>query len=149
MKRLTYLLDGNFLPNLGYNWYQQMENSFIIYKSDFLRRNQNYREAYLKSSEAGTQKLCKLKIWVYGLCDAPHVRYLSLKSVLKKCGAKKSKFDHSAFFLHSNMHKGILCLLVDDFCWRGAGRFQSKIIKMIRVFSNQSRGVKLIYPWSW
>lgn len=62
MKRLTYLLDGNFLPNIGYNCYQKMENSFIIYKSDFLRRNQNYREAYLKSSEAGTQKLCKLKI---------------------------------------------------------------------------------------
>ena len=39
MKRLTYLLDGNFLPNIGNNCYQQMENSFIIYKSDFLRRN--------------------------------------------------------------------------------------------------------------
>ena len=48
--------------------------------------------------EAGTLKLWKLKTTVFGLCDAPRVWYISVKGVLLKAGAVKSKLDDSVFY---------------------------------------------------
>ena len=43
------------------------------------------RKVYLKPPEKlGTKKLWKLTKSIYGLCNTPHVCYLSLKTVLKK-----------------------------------------------------------------
>ena len=52
-------------------------------KSAFLQGNKIDREVYLKPPpEAGTSKLWKLNISVYGLCHALRFWHLSLKSVL-------------------------------------------------------------------
>ena len=75
----------------------------------------------------------RVNISVYGLCDAPRVWYLSLKSVLEKCGAKKSKYDDAVLYLYDNNNlQGILCALVDDFCWGGTEQLEAKIMKLIK-----------------
>ena len=72
-------------------------------KSAFLQGNKIDREVYLKPPpEAGTSKLWKLNISVYGLCHALRFWHLSLKSVLFRAGATKSKFDGSVFFWSVN-----------------------------------------------
>ena len=62
------------------------------------------------------KKLWKLKTTVYGQWDAPRVWYISVKEVLLKAGAEKSKFDDSIFFWHRNpkVHR-LICCHVDDF----------------------------------
>ena len=87
-------------------------------KSAFLQCNNVDSDLHLKtSSEAGMKKLWKLNISVYGICDAPRAWNLSLKSVLEKGRAKKSKYDHAVFYLYdNNILQGILCGHVDDFC---------------------------------
>ena len=68
-------------------------------KSAFLQRQEINRDVYVKPpQEAETDKLRKLKRTVYGLCDARRVWYLSVKGVLLKAGAVKSKFDDSVFY---------------------------------------------------
>ena len=45
---------------------------------------------------------------------------LSLKSILEKEGAKKSKFDDSVFYLYDNNKlQGVICSHVYDSCWGG------------------------------
>ena len=54
-------------------------------KSAFLQGQPINREIFLKPpKEAGTDKLWKLLITVYGLCDAHMAWYLRIKEVLKK-----------------------------------------------------------------
>ena len=54
-------------------------------KSAFLQGQPIKREMFLKPpKEAGTDKLQKLLITVYGLCDAPRAWYLRIKEVFKK-----------------------------------------------------------------
>ena len=50
------------------------------------------------AQEVEMDKLRKLKTTVYGLCDTPKVWHLSVKGVLLKAGAVKSKFDDSVFY---------------------------------------------------
>ena len=106
----------------------------VVFNVISLQGNEIDCEVYLKPpSEAGTNSLWKLNISVYGLCDAPRAWYLSLKSVLEKGGAKKSKFDDAVFFLYDNNRlQGILCAHVDDFCWVGTEQFEVRIIKLIK-----------------
>ena len=67
--------------------------------------------------ESGKNKFQKLNISAYGLCDASHSWYLSLKSVLLKAGAIKSNFDDSVFFGNDRGKiQGFTCYHV-DFCW--------------------------------
>ena len=68
-------------------------------KSAFSRGKEINRDVYVKPpQEDETDKLRKLKTTVYGLYDAPRVCYLSVKGVLLKVGAVKSKFDHPVFY---------------------------------------------------
>ena len=54
-------------------------------KSAFLQGQPIKREMFIKPpKEAGTDKLQKLLITVYGLCDAPRPWYLRIKEVFKK-----------------------------------------------------------------
>ena len=103
-------------------------------KAAFLQGNKINRDVYLKPpTEAGTKNLWKLNVSIYGLCDAPRAWYLSLKSVLEKGGAKKSKYDDAVFYLFDNNKlEGILCAHVDDFCWGGSTQFELKIINFIK-----------------
>ena len=103
-------------------------------KAAFLQGKKIDRDLYVKPPpEAGTKNLWKLNISVYGLCDAPRAWYLSLKSVLEKGGARKSKYDDAIFYLYDNNKlQGILCAHVDDFCWGGTEQFELKIIKSIK-----------------
>ena len=91
-------------------------------KSAFLQGNKIDREVYLKPPvEAGSSKLWKLNISVYGLCDALRSWYLSLKSVLLRAGATKDKFNDAVFFWSvNNKLQGVTCCHVDDFCWGGS-----------------------------
>ena len=86
------------------------------------------KAAFLQSDKIN-RDLWKLNISIYGLCDAPRAWYLSLKSVLEKGGAKKSKYDDAVFYLFDNNKlEGFLCALVDDFCWGGTKLFEEKVI---------------------
>ena len=97
-------------------------------KSTFLQGNKIYREVYLKAPvEAGTSKLWKLNISVYGLYDAPRTSYLSLKYVLLRAGATKTKFDDSAFlWTVNNKLQGVMCCHVEGFCWEGQSNFNQQ-----------------------
>ena len=105
-------------------------------KSAFLQGKNIDRELYLKPpSKASTTNLWKLNISVYRLCNAPHAWYLSLKSVLEKDGAKKSKYNEAVFYLYDNKNlQGILCAHVDGFWWGGTEQFEVKTIKLIKKF---------------
>ena len=74
--------------------------------------------------------------------------YLSLKSVLLRAGATKSKFDDSMFFWSiNNKLQGVTCYHVDDFCWGGSHQFQSIIIDKIReTFSISQEEIKT-FKW--
>ena len=89
-------------------------------KSAFLQGKGIDRDVYLKPpKELGTKKLWKLKTTVYGLCDAPRVWYISVKDVLLKAGAEKSKSDDSIFFWHRNGKvQGLICCHADTFLRR-------------------------------
>lgn len=43
----------------------------------------------------------KLNLIVYGLCDSPRIQYLSVKGVLLKSGALKSKFAMTSLQVYS------------------------------------------------
>ena len=53
--------------------------------------------------EAGTDKLWKLLITVYRLCDDPRIYYLRMKEALEMSGMLKSKFDDAIFYWLSNV----------------------------------------------
>lgn len=57
----------------------------------------------------------KANISVYGLCEAPHAWYVSLKSIFEKEGAKKSKFDDSMFYLYDNYMLHVTCICYNMF----------------------------------
>ena len=84
--------------------------------SVFLQGKNIDPEVYLELPvEAGTSQLWKFNISVYRLHHAPCSRYLSLKSVLLKAGAMKSKSDDSASFWSDKL-QGVMCCDVDVFC---------------------------------
>ena len=53
--------------------------------------------------EAGTDKLWKLLITVYRLCDDPRTCYLRIKEAFEMSGMLKSKFDDAIFYWLSNV----------------------------------------------
>ena len=67
--------------------------------------------------ESGTNKFWKLNISAYGLCDASHSWYLSLKSVLLKTGATKSNCDDSVVFGNDQGKVQCSTCYHVDFCW--------------------------------
>ena len=83
--------------------------------------------------EAETDKMWKLKATVYGLCDASRVWYLSVKGVLLKAGAVKSKFDDSVFYWQKDgkLEELISCH-VDDFFWGGTKCFEISVIDVLK-----------------
>ena len=111
-----------------------ISNKWIIHsadvKSTFLQVQGIDPDIYLKPpKEASTKKLWKLKTTVYGLCDAPRVWFISVKQVLLKAGAEKSKLDDSIFFWHRNGKvQGLICCHVDDFFWGGINNFEKTVI---------------------
>ena len=78
------------------------------------------RELYSKPpKKAGTDKLWKLLITVYGLCDALKAWYLIINNVLEKSGMLKSKFDDAIFhWLLNGKLEEVLCCHVDDLSGR-------------------------------
>ena len=91
--------------------------------------------------EAGTDKLWKLLITVYGLYDPPTAWYLRIKEVLEKSGMLKSKFDDAIFYWLSNGKlEGLLCCYVYDFVWGGSITFEKQIINVLKeTFSVSSQ----------
>ena len=68
---------------------------------------------------------------VYGLSKAPPARYLKVKEVLEKAGARKSKFHDGMFYwYHNDKLEGILSFHVDDFFWGGRNSFVKKVINV-------------------
>ena len=98
---------------LSHKW----EIKSLDIKSAFLQGQPINSKIFLKPpKEAGTDKLWKLLITVYGLCDAPRAsQYLRIKEVLEKSGMLKSKFDDAIFYWLSNGKlEGLLCCYVDN-----------------------------------
>ena len=72
---------------------------WVDIKSAFLQGKEMNRNVYVKPFPVTvTVKLWKLKTTIYGLCDAPRVWNLSVKEVLLKTNAVKSKFNDSVFY---------------------------------------------------
>ena len=115
-----------------------ISNKWIIHsadvKSTFLQVQGIDPDIYLKPpKEASTKKLWKLKTTVYGLCDAPRVWFISVKQVLLKAGAEKSKLDDSIFFWHRNGKvQGLICCHVDDFFGGGINNFEKTVIQKLK-----------------
>ena len=85
--------------------------------------------------EAETVKSWKLKTTIYGLCDAPRVWYLSVKGVLLKAGAVKSKFDDSVFYLQKNGKlEGLISCHAHDFFWGRTKSFEISVINVLKSF---------------
>ena len=106
------ILDLNFIVS------RKWKIKSLDIKSAFLQGQPINSEIFLKPpKEAGTDKLWKLLITVYGLCDAPRAsQYLRIKEVLEKSGMLKSKFDDAIFYWFSNWKlEGLLYRHVDDF----------------------------------
>ena len=83
--------------------------------------------------EAETDKLWKLKTTVYGLCDAPRVWYISVKGVLVKAGAVKSKFDDSvSYWQKDGKLEELISCHVDDSFWAGTKSFEISVIDMLK-----------------
>ena len=67
-----------------------MDHPFSRHKVSTLQGEKIDCDVYLKPpKEAETSKLRKLNITAYGLCDAPHAWYITVKDVLMKTGVKK------------------------------------------------------------
>ena len=109
-------------------------NHSVDVKSAFLQGKEINRDVYVKPpQEAETDKLWKLKTTVYGLCDAPRVWYLSVKGVLLKAGAVKSKFDDSVFYWQKvGKLEGLISWHVDDFFWGGTKSFKIYVIDVLK-----------------
>ena len=74
-----------------------------------------------------------MKSTVYGMRDAPRVWYISVKEVLLKAGAEKSKFDDSIFFWHRNGKvQRLICCHVDNFFWGGTNDFEKTVIQKLK-----------------
>ena len=83
--------------------------------------------------ETETVKLWKLKTTVYGLCDAPRVWYLSVKGILLKACAVKSKFDDSVFYWEKDEKlDGLIPCHVDDFLGGGTKSFEISVINILK-----------------
>ena len=124
---------------LSHKW----EIKSLDIKSAFLQGQPINSEIFLKPpKEAGADKLWKLLITVYGLCDAPWAsRYLRIKEVLEKSVMLKSKFDDAIFYWLSNGKlEGLLCCYVDNFAWGSPINFEKQIINVLKeTFSVSSQ----------
>ena len=103
-------------------------------KSAFLQGQPVDGEIVLKPpKEAGIDKLWKLLIRVYGLCDATRAWHLRIKEVLEQSGMLKSKFGDSMFYWLSNGKlEELLCCHVDEFAWRGPINFEKQITNLLK-----------------
>ena len=102
-------------------------------KSAFLQGKGINRDVYVRPPKEVETKPWKLQTTVYGLCDAPRVWYLSVKEVLKKSGAIKSKFDDSLFYWHKDDKlQGLICCHVDDFFRGGTKNFEESVISVLK-----------------
>ena len=110
-------------------------------KAAFLQGFPIDRLIYLKPPpEANTNKLWKLNIPVYGLCEASRAWYLKVTEELTKLGAINNKFDNAVFFWYSgNELQGILCCHVDDFFFTGNQLFHRQVISKIKSSFNLSK----------
>ena len=86
-------------------------------KSAFLQGQSINREIFLKPpKEAGSDKLSKLLITVYGLCDAPRAWHLKIKEVLEKSGMLMGNW------------KGYYVVILMIFLEMGSINFEGQII---------------------
>ena len=101
-------------------------------KSAFLQGQPISRNVFFNPQhEVDTINLWKLLVTVYRLSKAPRARYLKVKEVLEKAGARTSKFyDGMFYWYHNDKLEGILSLHVDDFFWGGRNNFVKKVINV-------------------
>ena len=102
-------------------------------QSAFLQGEEVEGNIYLKPpKEANTDKLWKLRKYVYGLKQASRKWYLKISKELQALGVKMSHMDEAFFFWY---HKGELAGLVaghvDDFFWCGSPEFKELVIDEI------------------
>ena len=111
-------------------------------KSIFLQGQPINRGIFLKPpKEAGTDKLWKLLITVYGLYDAATAWHLRIKKVLEKSGMLKNENDDGILYWLSNgKREGLLCCHVDGFVWGDSISFEEQLIKVLKeTFSVSSQ----------
>ena len=102
-------------------------------QSAFLQGEEVEGDIYLQPpKEANTNKLWKLRKYVYGLKQASRKWYLKISKELKTLGAKMSKMDEAFFFwYHEGKLAGLVAGHVDDFFWCGSDEFKTNVIDKI------------------
>lgn len=110
----------------------------IDIKTAFLQSMEINRDVFLKPpKEAKTDLVWKLRICVYGLCDASLQWYQSVKTFMLQSGLQTAPTDPSVFYWTSDSGlEGIIAVHVDDFLWMGSDNFKQKIIRNLRITFN-------------
>ena len=102
-------------------------------QSAFLQGEKVEGDIYLKPpKEANTDKVWKLRRYVYGLKQASRKWYLKISKELKELGVKMSQMDEAFFYwYHNGKLSGLVAGHVDDFFWCGSAEFEKQIIDEI------------------
>ena len=102
-------------------------------QSAFLQGEEVEGDIFIKPpKEMNTDKLWKLRKYVYGLKQASRKWYMKISKELKALGVNKSKMDEAFFFwYHEGKLAGLVAAHVDDFFWCGSDQFKSQIIDEI------------------
>ena len=104
-------------------------------KSAFLQGRELYREVFIEPPGEVKQPgvIWRLKNCMYGLQDAPRMRYLNVADVLKEIGCKQIGLDLSLFvYVQENVLKGVILVHVDDFLHIGTPLFYKNVINKLR-----------------
>ena len=117
-------------------------------RTAFLQGKLIERTVYVRPpKEAQTNKVWKLRKWVYGLSDASRYWYLKLREGPIKLGATLTQLDQGTFmWSKSNKPTGIMACFVDDVLWVGNTGFETIINELKQVFRNGA-GHKQIFEY--
>ena len=142
------MLKGKFTLNIDHNFFKPLESQFIGYSVSISLRKINNKGCLLDATkETGTEKLWKLKKYVYGLTDTSRHWYLQVAEELSELGVQKSIYDEAVFYCYfGNVLHGIICTHLDDFFWGEPP--DSKVLSLInrKKFSKSVKKVITISP---
>ena len=114
---------------------QKWSLNAIDIKTPFLQSKNRSRDIYVvPPKEAKRNSVWKLDKCIYGLVDASHVWYDSIKAFLLSIHLHMSRLDAALFyFVHENHVCGFIALHVDDIIWARNSKFAEAVINKLRT----------------
>ena len=114
---------------------QKWSLNAIDIKTPFLQGKNRSRDIYVvPPKEAKRNSVWKLDKCIYGLVDASHVWYDSIKAFLLSIHLHMSRLDAALFyFVHENHVCGFIALHVDDIIWARNSKFAEAVINKLRT----------------